>query len=169
MKPANVDDQEPSSGVGYLDPMLVAGNRLGQLVPAAASTTVQLQGNLDAASDAKPTIRRSPSLLQYLDSLERIADLKPGRALPGHGPVIEDVPKVLDRNRRHIARRAQAFADELGPEPMSPDALARAVFGRRDPVNHMLAVSETVAYLDLLERDGQARVDWDGPIRIHKS
>ena len=51
----------------YIDPGLV--------VPAAASTTVELRGNLDAASDAQPTIVRTPSLLTMAGGTDLLVDM----------------------------------------------------------------------------------------------
>jgi len=51
----------------YIDPGLV--------VPAAASTEVQLRGNLDAASDARPTIVRTASLLTMAQGTDLLVDM----------------------------------------------------------------------------------------------
>ncbi|MBW2701919.1 MAG: MBL fold metallo-hydrolase [Deltaproteobacteria bacterium] len=109
---------------------------------------------------------RSPSLLNYLDSLQVVEDLAADRALAGHGPAIEDPRALIQRNRQHISQRAARFASLLEDKPMTPEQLAQAFFGELDPMNHVLAVSETVAYLDLLEREGKARVNWQAPFLV---
>ena len=104
--------------------------------------------------------RRTPSLLRYLDSLAAIERLGPARGRPGHGPDIKDVPALIARSRAFVDRRKRLYRRRLDAGPLDPYALARAVFGELDLANEYLAVSETLAYLDLLERDGLIAVDW---------
>ena len=105
--------------------------------------------------------RRSRSLVLYLESLDRLEASGALYGLAGHGAPIADVPALIARNRRFILQRKQRFLDQLQIGPAGPYALARAVFGNLDPINLVLAVSETLAHLDLLELDGGIEVDWE--------
>jgi len=117
--------------------------------------------------DAAAGFRRIPSLLAYLDSLAALAALPVRRAHPGHGPDIADVPALVARDLAFVRGRQVVFLDAVRRGACTPWALALAVFGDRDPMGLFLAVSESVACLDLLERDGDVEVRWDDdPIRV---
>lgn len=108
-------------------------------------------------------MRRYRSLLDYIDSIGRLE----GRAFtgcrPGHGDGIPDVGAHLEKMRRFIAQRAEKYTRIIEGGPRTPHDLAKAVFGELDITNQYLANSETIAYLDLLERDGVVTVGWDDP------
>lgn len=103
------------------------------------------------------------ALAEFLDSLAQVRDLEAHLVLPGHGPVFSDLSGRVDeliahhRTRLGIcvavlsvggARSAKAVADR-----MMWTRRERA-FADLDPFNRMLAVTETVAHLELLVRDG---------------
>ncbi|MFA6034703.1 MAG: MBL fold metallo-hydrolase [Myxococcota bacterium] len=108
--------------------------------------------------------KRMPSLLNYIDSLERVRSCGARRCLPGHGSVIEDVPGLVEKNTGFIEERRQRLLDCHGDAPATPFGLVDAVFGGLNTMNRFLAVSEIVAYLDLLERRGEVTVDWEAPV-----
>ncbi|MDY0060921.1 MAG: MBL fold metallo-hydrolase [Myxococcota bacterium] len=111
--------------------------------------------------------RRTPSLLRFLDSLDRVAARPLTSAHPGHGPLITDPRALIARYREFTRRRGLLFRRRLSPASATPYGLARAVFPQTDPLNLFLALSETLAYLDLLEQEGAVLVDWEGePIRL---
>ncbi|MBN2495450.1 MAG: MBL fold metallo-hydrolase [Deltaproteobacteria bacterium] len=117
--------------------------------------------------DPEDGFRRSPSLLAYLDSLAMLAELPLRLAHPGHGPDIPDAAALIAQNLAFVESRKRDFIAAAGGGAASPYALARAVFGEQDVIGQFLALSETVAYLDLLERDEGFCVAWDeDPIRI---
>ena len=111
--------------------------------------------------DPDDGMRRYTSLLDYLGSLDRLEGLSIAACRPGHGREIPDAKAHLAGTREFIARRAAQFQGEIARGPVTPFDLARAVFGALDVTNQYLAISETIAYLDLLARDGTAAVDWD--------
>lgn len=113
-------------------------------------------------SGAKP--KRIKSLLNYLSSLEKVGALDAAKALPGHGAAIESPGEVIEKNRRFIRERAARFENGLKDSPASLFDLSVTVFGERDPMNAYLALSETIAYVDLLETEGKAAADWDGEV-----
>ena len=112
--------------------------------------------------DPRKDYRRSRSLIDYLASLESLASRPVRRGYAGHGPAIDDVPALVAANRTFIEQRKGIFLEKISGGVTVPYELVRAVFGELDAMNQFLGISETIAYLDLLERDGTARVDWDG-------
>ncbi len=111
--------------------------------------------------DPHNQFRRHHALLDYLSSLALLAGRSFSAGCPGHGPAISDVAELLAQNRVFVERRRRRYAALFGHSPITPFELARALFGELDLMNQYLAVSETVAYLDLLERDGLIGVDWN--------
>jgi glyoxylase-like metal-dependent hydrolase (beta-lactamase superfamily II) len=77
-------------------------------------------------------------LVQYLDSLHRVRDLRPSRLLPGHGPIVTDPDRLIDEYLTHRAERDRqitaavaagrhALADIADQVyPILPDALRHA-------------------------------------------
>ncbi len=117
--------------------------------------------------DPENGYRRYRSQLQYLDSLQTLSETKAAVGYPGHGKNIEDVPALIARNRMFIERRAKLFIKRIQAGNETLFELAEAVFGKLDPINLYLALSESLAYLDLLERDGRVLVDRQStPMRL---
>ncbi len=117
--------------------------------------------------DPERGFRRRPSLLEYLGSLEALAGCGARLAHPGHGPDITDVAGLVLRSLEFIRDRQAAFQAAVEAGAGTPRELSLAVFGELEVTGEFLALSETVAYLDLLERDAMAEVAWSGdPIRL---
>ncbi|WP_406693041.1 MBL fold metallo-hydrolase [Saccharopolyspora sp. ID03-671] len=90
----------------------------------------------------------------YLDSLRKIAALPPGvRALPGHGPELDDARAVaehyLDHRQQRLAQVRQALTD-LGPNP-TPRQVVELVYADVDPAVWPAADLTVQAQLTYLE------------------
>jgi len=112
--------------------------------------------------DPQDGYNRMHSLLNYIDSLQKLEACDITIGCPGHGPDITDVPGLIATNKAFIEQRKNLFLEKINDGLMIPFELACAIFGELDMMNQYLAVSETVAYLDLLERDKMITVDWEG-------
>jgi glyoxylase-like metal-dependent hydrolase (beta-lactamase superfamily II) len=109
-----------------------------------------------------PTERRK-SLVEYLDTLDRLASLPITRVYPGHGPAIDDPRTLIEEMRAHHRKRAEELATLLTPEGRTSWQLANDVFPRLEGFDNFLAVSEIVAHIDLLIEQGRAEaVQQDG-------
>lgn len=99
----------------------------------------------------------------FLASLAAVRDLPVGQVLPAHGPVFTDLPGRVDALLAHHAHRLELMREVVGPGPASAFAVARQVpwtrrqrrFEELDLFNQTLAVSETIAHLDLLVDHGR--------------
>lgn len=101
---------------------------------------------------------RRRSLVEYLASLDRFARIDPVVVLPGHGPRFRDVPTLINSMRFHHAERCEDILELLhGNGEQTAFELAGSLFPHVTDFSVMLAVSEVVGHLDLLEEDG--RVD----------
>jgi glyoxylase-like metal-dependent hydrolase (beta-lactamase superfamily II) len=100
---------------------------------------------------------------QFLDSLDRVQGLGARLALSGHGKPFLDVPGHIDANRELVAERLAATEAALSGSPRTAVEIAPTVFG--EPLgfhNGNWLLSQTLCYLEHLERAGRARRDQDG-------
>ncbi|OFW11448.1 MAG: hypothetical protein A3H96_00660 [Acidobacteria bacterium RIFCSPLOWO2_02_FULL_67_36] len=100
---------------------------------------------------------RGGSLRQYLDSLRRIRHLNPRRLLPGHGPIVDDPPRVIDRYLHHREERERQVIESLRAGATTPAEIVAGVYGRLPPVLVGAAGESVLAHLIKLEEEGRAR------------
>jgi glyoxylase-like metal-dependent hydrolase (beta-lactamase superfamily II) len=98
---------------------------------------------------------RPHRLVQYIQHLQRMADLEPSVAWTGHGHEIHDVHKTVRQRLHFHERRAQRILDLIGAEERSAFQIAEPLFGRLDGIDSFLALSETIGHLDWLEEQGR--------------
>ena len=106
------------------------------------------------------------ALEQFLESLAAVRNASADLVLPGHGPAFDNlrgrVDELVEHHRDRLgscvaaladggARSASAVADRLTWTRRS------RTFSELDTFNRMLAVSETVAHLELLVHEGQLK------------
>lgn len=105
---------------------------------------------------ADPDERRQ-SLVEYLRSLDVLAGLPLATVFPGHGAPIDDPKGLIEEMRAHHRHRVEDLASRLGERPKTGWDLAHELFRDLQGFDNFLAVSEVVAHMDLLVRDGRAR------------
>lgn len=99
------------------------------------------------------------SLTAYLASLRRVAGLGPRRALPAHGPVIDDPLALIDQYIAHrLAREAQVL-EALVAGATTPASNAARVYEKLDPALVTMAHQSVLAHLVKLEGEGRAVSD----------
>ena len=140
----------PGHADGHLaflrDGILVAGDTLlGSITP-----------NVGLYPDSRPD-----PLADYLTSLERIAELTPRVALPGHGDPIEDPAGRARELIAHHRERLDRTAEALDGDPVSAYDVSLTLFPEPlPPTLRRFALAETRAHLEyLVRRDGAKRVD----------
>ncbi len=104
---------------------------------------------------------------EFLDSLDRIAQLNPRLALSGHGKPFLDIPGHIEANRKLVATRLNAAREAVGSGARTAIEIAPAVWGA--PITHAngsWALTETLCYLTHLERRGQARRETDDDTEV---
>ena len=149
-----IDDWEmlhlPGHADGHLallgDGILVAGDTLlGSITP-----------NVGLYPDSRPD-----PLGDYLASLERIIELDPRLALPGHHEPIEDPAGRARELIAHHDERLERTAEALDGRPQSAYAVSFSLFPEPlSPTLRRFAFAETRAHLEyLVRRDGARRVD----------
>ena len=123
-----------------------------QLLPATSPNPL-LEPDLD-----NPGERRA-SLVEYLDSLRRMAALDLRLVYPGHGPPVEDPGGLIRQTLDHHRRRKAEISEHLGRAPKTPYELARELYPDARGPDVFLSVSEVLAHLDLVVEDGAAEVE----------
>jgi len=104
---------------------------------------------------------------EFLDSLDRIAQLNPRLALSGHGKPFLDIPGHIEANRELVGTRLNAAREAVGSGPRAAIEIAPAVWGA--PItyaNGNWALTETLCYLTHLERRGEVRREPDGETEV---
>lgn len=100
-------------------------------------------------------------LADYLRSLQRLADLRPARALPAHGPVIDDPQALIAAYLAHRRDRELQVLDALAAGiGRIPDIVTRLYAGL-DQALVPVAAESVLAHLVMLEGVGRATRDGD--------
>lgn len=102
---------------------------------------------------------REKSLIQYIDSINRLRKLRIARILPGHGEQIADADRRFEQLDMHHRRRKEEVSQRAARKRVfTAFELAMEFFQNlKEPLDYGLAMSEILGYLDLLENDGKVR------------
>ena len=119
--------------------------------------------------DPKDPEERRRSLVEYLDTLDRLADMDLRRVFPGHGPVIDEPHALIEEMRHHHHDRVDHIATLLTPEGISAWQLSEVLFPNLEGFDNFLAVSEVLAHVDLLVLDGRAVPEDRGGVTYYRS
>ena len=110
----------------------------------------------------------SPDPVQeFLDSLDRVQELNARLALSGHGKPFLDVPGHIAGNRQLVGQRLNAARGALGDRGRTAIDVAPEVWG--GPItfaNGNWALTQTLCYLNHLERRGEARREPEGDAEV---
>lgn len=112
--------------------------------------------------------KRFRSLAEYLVSLARIRSLSPTLVHGGHGEPVTDYEELFNRYLRAINER-QAEVIRLVPKTGATAwDVAQELFPGADDVHRFLAVSESVAHLDLAHSEGKLAVEFSGDRELYR-
>lgn len=100
------------------------------------------------------------SLSDYLQSLERMKQLNPARALPAHGPVIDDPLALIDHYVKHRAQREAQVVDRLS-SASTVESMTAAIYPFLTAALVPMARESVLAHLQKLEADGRVVRDGD--------
>ncbi|MFD3447839.1 MBL fold metallo-hydrolase [Microbacteriaceae bacterium 4G12] len=104
------------------------------------------------------TERRKP-LLQYNDSLKRLANMSISRILGGHGQDVTDVKTLVQERLHKQETRANKVLGMLKEQPMTAFEVCMKLFPSLYEKQLDLTLSETVGQLDFLEYNQQVIID----------
>lgn len=95
------------------------------------------------------------SLAEYLRSLDRILALNPRRALPAHGPAIEDPHTLIHHYVEHRAQREHQVLEALHAGAATVDQFLARIYPNVKPALEPMARETILAHLVKLETDGR--------------
>jgi glyoxylase-like metal-dependent hydrolase (beta-lactamase superfamily II) len=99
--------------------------------------------------------RRFRSLEEYLVSLSRLRALSPTLVHGGHGEAVTDYEELFNRYLRAIRERQAQVIGHVPKAGATAWEISRQMFPDAADVHRFLAVSESVAHLDLAQADGK--------------
>ena len=103
--------------------------------------------------------RRFRSLEEYLVSLSRLRALHPTLVYGGHGDPVHDYEELFNRYLRAVRERQTAVVQLIPREGATAWEIACGLFPDADDVHRFLAVSESVAHLDLAHTDRKVEIE----------
>ena len=101
------------------------------------------------------------SLAAYLQSLQRMLQLQPARALPAHGPVIEDPAALIEHYFTHRAQRETQVLDLLARGTSTVDRLTAKIYPSIQDDLLAMARESVLAHLMKLETEARVMRDRD--------
>jgi len=117
-------------------------------------------GDLAVAAGSVAVAAPEGDLRAYLTSLRRTHAAAPARLLPGHGPVIDEVRRTVERLLAHRLDREQRVLAAVADGARSVEAVCDAAYEKDLTGVRDLAVATVRAHLEKLATEG--RVRWDG-------
>jgi glyoxylase-like metal-dependent hydrolase (beta-lactamase superfamily II) len=107
---------------------------------------------------------RPRRLVEYMEQLQRVANLDVVLALPGHGPPITDHRALIRERLAFHEERARRMLEIMGGDALTAHEIASTLFPDLDPVNYFLAISEVVGHLQWLEVEGRVTCTEQGGV-----
>lgn len=99
------------------------------------------------------------NLAAYLESLRRLVDLQPRRALPAHGPAIEDPVALIHRYLEHRKQREEQVLAALQAGAETVEAITERIYAGHASAMIPLAKESVLAHLHKLANERRVRVD----------
>jgi glyoxylase-like metal-dependent hydrolase (beta-lactamase superfamily II) len=99
------------------------------------------------------------SLAVYLRSLQRLLQLNPVRALPSHGPVIDDPAALIHRYIEHRAQREAQVLAAIAVGGSTVEAIAARIYPALVEALVPMARESVLAHLQKLVDEGRVRRD----------
>ena len=97
------------------------------------------------------------SLTDYLASLARVRAMRPARVLPGHGPEIRNVVRLIDRYVAHRSRRDEQILAAVADGAATREAVVAEVYAELAEDLLPAAAESVLAHLVKLEAEGRVR------------
>ncbi|NJN92781.1 MAG: MBL fold metallo-hydrolase [Anaerolineales bacterium] len=110
-------------------------------------------GDLVAGEGTVLIVPPDGDMAAYLDSLRAMLALSPQAILPGHGPVIEDAPALLQQYLDHRLQREQQVLALLAQGYTTAAAIAAQIYADR-PEALAIATLQVEAHLEKLRKEG---------------
>lgn len=166
-----VDEEELKFGRGTLRVVHTPGHTPGscsflreadRTVIAGDCVLKRITPNPILSPDPVDPTRRFRSLAEYLVSLARLRSLAPTLVYGGHGDPVNDYEELFNRYLRAIGERQAEVIRLVPKQGATAWDIALELFPDAGDVHRFLAVSESVAHLDLAHSEGKLAVEMSG-------
>ena len=157
---ALADGQRIDTGAGPLEVVHTPGHSPDHVVLLHRESGTAFTGDL-LVSGGTVVIPASHGgvLADYLRSLERLAALGIRRALPAHGPPIDDPLALIGQYVEHRRAREQQVLEALSAGETSTAGIVARIYRRLDPALVPQARESVLAHLHKLLDDGRVLCD----------
>jgi glyoxylase-like metal-dependent hydrolase (beta-lactamase superfamily II) len=170
---SNVERRDPDVGWTWLEDGSIVETDDGPLVAVhtpghapdhltfwhADSRTLFVGDMLVQGSTVVIPASHGGSLAAYLRSLERMLQLNPARALPAHGPVIDDPAALIHKYIEHRAERETQVLGAITADGSTVASITALLYPALIEALVPMANESVLAHLQKLESDGRARRD----------
>lgn len=167
---ALAEGDEIDTAVGPLTVSLHHGHAPGHACLHAAEAGFLVSGDqvlptISPNISLYPGVEDDDPLGRYLESLERLASLPAGTmVLPAHGRPFSALEARLGTLREEHERRLERTVQTCRGGASTADVVGSLFrLARLDPLNRLLATTETLAHLRHLERRGRVTPEGRGP------
>jgi glyoxylase-like metal-dependent hydrolase (beta-lactamase superfamily II) len=151
----NGDDWQIIHAPGHASGMIVLYEGKSKTLLSSDHILRDITSNPILEPPARGETERPRSLPDYIQSLQKIARLEVGVALPAHGEPVYDVGALIEGRLAFHRKRKERIASVLS-EPLTPYEIALMIFPNLKQMDIFLGLSEVVGHLDLLEDEGRA-------------
>ncbi|WP_088043678.1 MBL fold metallo-hydrolase [Bacillus sp. EAC] len=104
-------------------------------------------------------IERPKPLIQYNQSLQRIAELSISKLYTGHGEPVTDVKGLVEIRLEKQKARSEKVFEMIKQKPLTAFEVCQLLFPKIYEVQLSLTISETIGQLDYLENLGFIRLN----------
>jgi glyoxylase-like metal-dependent hydrolase (beta-lactamase superfamily II) len=163
-----VDDEEIKFERGSLRVVHTPGHTPGscsflreadRTVIAGDCVLKRITPNPVLSPDPVDPTRRFRSLAEYLVSLARLRSLHPTLVYGGHGDAVEDYEELFNRYLRAINERQAEVVRLIPKTGATAWDIAQQLFPGAEDVHRFLAVSESIAHLDLAHSENKLALE----------
>jgi glyoxylase-like metal-dependent hydrolase (beta-lactamase superfamily II) len=172
-----VDDEELKFEKGALRVVHTPGHTPGscsflreadRTIIAGDCVLKRITPNPVLSPDPVDPTRRFRSLAEYLVSLARLRALHPTLVYGGHGDAVEDYEELFNRYLRAINERQAEVVRLIPKTGATAWEIALQLFPGADDIHRFLAVSESIAHLDLAHSENRLAVELSDGREIYR-
>jgi glyoxylase-like metal-dependent hydrolase (beta-lactamase superfamily II) len=177
----SVDEQEIELQTRVLTTVSTPGHTAGHVSLLDRDARLFFAGDhvlphITPSLGVEPFAGNGLSLVEFLSSLAKVRPLAVDRVLPAHGPDFPDLAARVDELTEHHAIRLQHCVDSLARGRTTAYEVAHDLpwtrrerrYEELDLSNRLMALTETVAHLELLAAQGTATAEDRGDLRLYR-
>ena len=166
--------EEIATALGPMQIVWTPGHSVGHICLYWPERKLMYSGDhmIEKITPNIPWLPGRDCLAEYLASLQKLIPLEIDKIFPSHGKPFSGHVDWIEKTTAHHAARCEQIAHALEAKPLSAHELVPALWNRRlSPFNYHFALSEVLAHLEYMSRQGRiAKTDDEGvPRWVHAS